>query len=184
MTKKNKIIIFPTDTVYGIGAKINDTENLKKIYQIKKRDLNKPIAILFYSLEQVKNIALIDLKIIKISLFFWPGALTLIVNTTPSFYQLTKEKKIGIRIPNHKLALKILKDEGPLRATSVNDSGQPPLNNFKEIVDKYQNQVDYIYPNEQTNSNVSSTVIDTTAPSWEIIRKGDISLEMIKQTLI
>jgi L-threonylcarbamoyladenylate synthase len=184
MIKKNKIIILPTDTVYGIGTKINDKESLKKIYQIKKRDFTKPIAILFYSLEQIKDIVIIDIKIIKISLFFWPGALTLIVKTTPSFYNSTKEKKIGIRIPNHKLALNLLKDKGPLRVTSVNDSGQPPLNNFEEILNKYKHQVDYIYPNNQKNSNTSSTVIDITVPSWRIIRKGNFSLEIIKKVLI
>ncbi|WP_246833680.1 L-threonylcarbamoyladenylate synthase [Texas Phoenix palm phytoplasma] len=180
---KKKIIIFPTDTVYGIGTKIDDSESLKKIYQIKKRDYNKPIGILFYSLEQLKDIVLINENIIKISKFFWPGALTLVVNTCPSYYKKTNLKKIGIRIPNNKIALKLIKKEGPLFATSVNQSGYPPLNEFEKIKFKYQNKVDHIYKNDQNLSSIPSTVIDITKKNFRLIREGSISLKMIKKII-
>ncbi|MFR0367914.1 L-threonylcarbamoyladenylate synthase [Candidatus Phytoplasma palmae] len=180
---KKKIIIFPTDTVYGIGTKINDLESLKQIYKIKKRDYNKPIIILFYSLEQMKDIVLIDNNIIKISKFFWPGALTLIVNTCFSYYKKTNLKKIGIRIPNNKIALKLIQKEGPFFTTSVNQSGYPPLNDFEEIRLKYQNKVDFIYKNDQNLSLIPSTVIDITENNFRLIREGSISLKMIKKII-
>ncbi|WBL31506.1 L-threonylcarbamoyladenylate synthase [Candidatus Phytoplasma sacchari] len=171
---EKKIIIFPTDTVYGIGTKIDDIENLKKIYQIKKRNLDKPISVLFYSLDQIEKIVFIDDNIRKIADIFWPGPLTLIVYTQNPSYFCIKEEKMGIRIPNHPLALKILKKLGPLRTTSINKSGQPSLNNYQKIKEKYGNKVDYVYPDNYKNlsSGISSTIIDTTTVKWQIIRRG------------
>ncbi|KAB8122079.1 MAG: L-threonylcarbamoyladenylate synthase [Candidatus Phytoplasma cynodontis] len=173
---KKRIIIFPTDTVYGIATKISDTDSLNKIYQIKKRNLDKPITVLFSSLKEIQKIVLINDKILKIANFFWPGPLTLIVPVNPSCFIFEREKKIGIRIPNHKLALKILKKEGPLRTTSVNFSGQPALNNYYEIKKKYQNKVDYIYYDNKKNfsSGISSTVFDIV--NFKIIRMGDTNV--------
>ncbi len=180
---KSKIIIFPTDTVYGLGCSIYDQESLKKIYNIKKRDNNKPISVLFSSLKQIKEIAIIDNKVEKLAISFWPGPLTIIVPTTQKYYDKTKEKRIGIRIPNHSLALQILNKKGPLKVTSVNKSGEPPLNNYLEIKKQYQNKVDYIYPNNKILSNISSTVIDTTSPKWFLVREGSISLLMINKII-
>ncbi|TVY12154.1 L-threonylcarbamoyladenylate synthase [Candidatus Phytoplasma pini] len=180
-----EIIIFPTDTVYGIGAKIEDTKSLDKIYQIKQRDKKKPISILFNNLSQMKDIVILNDRVQKLADFFWPGPLTLIVPTKIDFYNKTKERKIGIRIPNYPLTLEILKKKGPLRATSVNLSGQKPLNNYQEIVDRYKNLVDYIYPYDKNYklSQKASTVLDTTMPIWKILRKGSISSEMIKKII-
>ncbi|MDO8168002.1 L-threonylcarbamoyladenylate synthase [Candidatus Phytoplasma melaleucae] len=126
-----------------------------------------------------------NIQVKKIALFFWPGALTLIVQTHPSYCQLTKEKKIGIRIPNHLLTLKLLQKKGPLKTTSVNESGFPPLQNLKVLINKYQNQVDYIYLDNQNLSQTPSTVIDTTTtPFWRVLRKGAITLSMIRKILI
>ncbi|MDV3198286.1 MAG: L-threonylcarbamoyladenylate synthase [Vigna little leaf phytoplasma] len=180
---KHKIIIFPTDTVYGIGTTLYDKESLLKIFQIKKRDLNKQIAVLCCSLEQTKEIAIFDSKVQKVASFFWPGPLTLIVPTTIKYYQKTKEKKVGIRIPNHPLALKILRIKGPMKTTSVNQSGYPSLNNPHQIFEQYQKLVDYIYVDNQSISKISSTVIDTTSTPWKVIREGSITLFQINSIL-
>ncbi|WP_341266713.1 L-threonylcarbamoyladenylate synthase [Candidatus Phytoplasma fraxini] len=179
----HQIIIFPTDTVYGLGCSIYNYKGLTKIYQIKNRDPNKPISVLFSDLKQIKEIALIDNKIQKLALFFWPGPLTIIVFTHKKYFNLTKEKTIGIRIPNHPLALEILRNTGPLKTTSVNKSGEPPLNDYLEIKKQYQNKVDYIYLNNNFISNVNSTILDTTLSQWTILREGDISLSQIKKIL-
>lgn len=182
---KHKIIIFPTDTVYGIGTNIDDLESLNKIFKIKNRSLEKPIVILFFSLEQMKDIVILNPQIQIIIDFFWPGALTLIVPTKLKYYLKTNEKKIGIRIPNHQLALKILKFKGPMRTTSVNQSGKPPLNDYYQILKQYRHKVDYIYTDKEfvSNSTLPSTVIDTTCNPWKILREGKISVEKINQIL-
>ncbi|WP_323847577.1 MAG: L-threonylcarbamoyladenylate synthase [Phytoplasma sp.] len=178
-----KIIIFPTDTVYGLGCSVYDYKSLKIIYKIKNRDPKKPISVLCFNLEQIQEIALIDNKIKKLALCLWPGPLTIIVFANKKYYSITKEKTIGIRIPNHPLALEILQNKGPFKTTSVNPSGTAPINDYLEIKKKYQNKVDYVYPNDQIISNVSSTVIDTTLSKWKIIREGNISLSKIKEII-
>ncbi|MDV3196294.1 MAG: L-threonylcarbamoyladenylate synthase [Candidatus Phytoplasma stylosanthis] len=183
MKNKNRIIIFPTDTVYGMGCSIYDKESLNQIYNIKKRPLNKPIIILFSSLEQIKQIGIINEKVKKISNFFWPGPLTLIINSHKKHYQKTQEKKIGIRIPNHLLALKILKQKGPMRTTSVNISGEKPLNNYFQIVKEYHNKVNYIYDNDEYISCLNSTIIDITTPNLSLIREGEIPFKTIKKII-
>ncbi|MEZ0180123.1 L-threonylcarbamoyladenylate synthase ['Camptotheca acuminata' phytoplasma] len=183
MKFKSKIIIFPTDTVYGLGCSIHDYDGLNKIYNIKKRDINKPISVLCASLGQLKQIVILNEKITKITDVFWPGPLTLIIPTHPDYYNKTKEKKIGIRIPNHLLALKILKKEGPLRVTSVNISGEEPLYDYTEIKKHFGDKVDFIYKNNDFFSNISSTVVDTTTENWKLIREGEISFEKIQKII-
>ncbi|MDC9031792.1 L-threonylcarbamoyladenylate synthase [Columbia Basin potato purple top phytoplasma] len=181
---KHKIIIFPTDTVYGLGCSIYDKESLKTIYNIKQRDFNKPISILCSSLEQIEEIAIIDEKIKKLISYFWPGPLTIIVFSKKKYFDRTNEKKIGIRIPNHPLALEILKIKGPLKTTSVNKSGEPPLNNYLEIIKQFKHKVDYIYPNNPIPTiNLSSTVIDATLFNLTLVREGCISFAKINKII-
>ncbi|WP_239682424.1 L-threonylcarbamoyladenylate synthase [Candidatus Phytoplasma phoenicium] len=182
---KHKIIIFPTDTVYGIGTTIDDQESLNKIFKIKNRSFDKAITILFYSLTQMQDIVILNSQLRTIIDFFWPGPLTLIVSTKPKYYQKTNEKKIGIRIPNHQLALKILKIKGPMRTTSVNQSGQPALNDPLQILKQYQRKVDYVYIDVKfvATATLPSTVIDTTFTPWKMIREGKINLEQINRIL-
>lgn len=100
------------------------------------------------------------------------------------YFDRTNEKKIGIRIPNHPLALEILKIKGPLKTTSVNKSGEPPLNNYLEIIKQFEHKVDYIYPNNLIpTTNLSSTVIDATLFNLALVREGCISFAKINKII-
>ncbi|MCG3566730.1 MAG: L-threonylcarbamoyladenylate synthase [Candidatus Phytoplasma australasiaticum] len=184
MKNFNNIIIFPTDTVYGMGAPWYDTQSLNKIYQLKKRSLNKPMALLFYNLKQIENLVEINNQIVKIYKQFWPGPLTLIVKAKKQYFQITQESKIGIRIPNHPIALEILKKEGPLKTTSVNKSGEKPINDFQIIKNIYQHEVKKIFPNNYTSSNTPSTVIEINDNNFKILRTGSINLKKFTETFI
>lgn len=179
---KKELYIFPTDTVYGIGAKLYDKSSINEIYRIKGRDFNKPISVLCSNIEQISDFALLTNEAIKLAKAFWPGALTLILKTTNKYYNDTKEESIGVRIPNHKLALKLIEELGPLKTTSVNKSGSEPLNDYDEIMNEYNKEYIKIYKNEELISKVSSTVIDLTN-NLKVIREGDIKIEDIKSVL-
>lgn len=178
-----KVLIFPTDTVYGIGASIYDKESIKKIYEIKGRDFNKPLAVLCSSIEQVNEFAVLTKQAKVIAEGFWPGGLTLILKTNKKYYDLTKEETIGVRMPNHKLALSLLDKYGPLKTTSVNTSGEEPLNDYEIIYEKYHDVVSDIYQNNESLTKLSSTVIDLTSDNYQILREGHITREDILKVL-
>lgn len=177
----NDVIIFPTDTVYGIGCKMTDEKAIERIYDIKKRDTNKRLAVLISSLDQIKDYIEITDTLLKIESKFWPGALTVIVPLTKKLKYY--EDTIGIRIPNSKLALDILKENGAMATTSVNISGMPPLDTYQEIYDSYSNKVDKIYQKIEESSSISSTVIILKDNKIEVIREGKITKEEIEKIL-
>ena len=177
------VIIFPTDTVYGIGTKIFDIDGINKIYDIKKRPKDKPLACLCSSLEQIKSIAVVTKKAEALIKNFLPGALTLILESKEEVYNKIGYKTIGVRIPNCKLALDILNENGPMLTTSVNESGFKPINEYELIVKDYENVVDKIYESNEKSSNLSSTVVLLTNDDIKILREGEITLSMINDCL-
>ncbi len=179
----SKIIIFPTDTVYGIGCQIFDVESIEKIYKIKKRDYNKPLACLCSNLEQIEKVAFVSDKALKLINEFMPGCLTLILKAKKEVEDKIGYKTIGVRIPNYALALDILNNMGPMLVTSVNESGQVALNDYEEIKKQYGAVVEEIYPPNQKSSNIASTVINMTGPNLQILREGVITLDMLKKVL-
>ena len=179
----SKVIIFPTDTVYGIGTPIFDLEGIEKIYQIKNRSKDKPLACLCANLEQIENIAYVDSNAKKLINKFLPGGLTVILKSKEIVLEKIGYETIGIRIPNHKLALSLLEENGAMLTTSVNDSGELPINEYEEIVIKYSNLVDTIYKSDIHSSNVSSTVVRIIDGNVSILREGIISKEDIEKVL-
>lgn len=178
-----KVIIFPTDTVYGIGTGFLNKAGIERIYKLKGRDFNKPMAILCSSLDQISAYAEVTIEAEKLAKAFWPGSLTLILNSNENYFRLTGEKTIGVRKPNHKTALDLIKMYGPLKTTSVNKTNEAPLNDYETIKLNYEKSVDKIYPNDYQSSEVSSTVVDLTKKDMVILRAGSISIEDIKKVL-
>ena len=175
----SKVIIFPTDTVYGIGTPIFDTEGIDRIYEIKKRPRTKPLACLCANLEQINSIAFVDEKAKKLINKFLPGPLTLILNAKDDEKIKIGYKTIGVRIPNNKIALDILNENGPMLTTSVNESGLVPLNEYEDIYRQYNDLVDKIYDTNTTSSNISSTVVLIDGDDLKVLREGEISIDEI-----
>jgi len=179
----SKVIIFPTDTVYGIGTPIFDIEGIKRIYEIKKRPKDKPLACLCADLEQIKSIAYLNDKAIKLINKFLPGPLTLILNAKEEVINKIGYKTIGVRIPNCDIALNILKENGPMLTTSVNESGSIPLNEYDDIKRDYNDLVDYIYDTNTHSSNISSTVVLINDNEFKILRAGEITLDDLNKVV-
>ena len=179
----SKVIIFPTDTVYGIGASIFDKEGQARIYDIKHRDKSKPLAVLCASLNQIEEIAIVNIKAKKLIQRFLPGALTLILPAKDKVKDIMGIPTIGVRIPNSKLALKILTENGAMATTSVNESGEKPLDTYEEIKAVYGNLVDEIYEKEEESSHISSTVVSLIGDDVKLLREGSITLKEIENYL-
>lgn len=179
----SKLIIFPTDTVYGIGCSIWDKDNIKKIYDLKHRSLDKPLACLCANLKQIESIAIVDEKAKKLIATFLPGALTLILKAKKKVTEAIGYQTIGVRIPNCKEALAVLEQNGPMLTTSVNESGETAMNSFEEIRRIYAHQVDELLPPTEHSSNLASTVLWMADENWRILREGSITFQMINDVI-
>ena len=164
-----KIIVFPTDTVYGVGCLYLDDKARDKIYNMKKRDYGKSLPILLSKLEDAKKLARIATKDEEY-LKYWPGALTIIfVSIDKNYIHPT----VALRMPNSNIALAIFDKFGPMEVTSVNYSGEKELNSVEEIEDKFSEFVDYIIIDNQVFSKTPSTII-SLANGFKVLREGSI----------
>lgn len=180
---KGDVIIFPTDTVYGIGARIDDDLAIRKIYEIKHRPQDKRLAVLCASLEDIEKVAYLNDDAIKLINHFMPGGLTIILNSKPEIRSEFILETVGVRIPDHELALRILKHNGPMATSSVNHSGTAPLNDYVEIVRQFQKDVLYVYPNASISTEISSTIVSLVDGKCTLIREGSIKFADITNFL-
>lgn len=177
----NKIVCFPTDTVYGVGCLMNDEVGVNKIYALKQRDKNKPLAILAYNIEQIlPYIEKPSEEVMALMKKYWPGALTIIFNKNKTCKNIINQEiqTIGFRIPNSKIALDILQKFGVMATTSINLSGSAPLNDLNLIKQEFGNEIDYLIEDLEVTSNVSSTVIDATQKPFKVLREGNIKIDV------
>jgi len=169
------LIVIPTDTVYGLSAKLYDEKALTKIYQIKGRDESKKIPLLISKIEQLKDICIMSKLSQAFMKKYWPGPLTIILKTTDMYKQKTGEDTIAVRMPDHPVALKLIDLNGPLKVTSLNKSNEKPLTNFKDIEKNFGPLVKEIYPQGNiVKSDISSTIIDLTTNKIVVVRQGEI----------
>lgn len=181
---QDKVLIFPTDTVYGIGTSIYSKEGIARIYKIKNRPLDKPLAVLCANINQIEEIAYLTDDAKKLISTFLPGPLTVILKSKESILNSFGHDTVGVRIPKYKIALDVLKENGPMATTSVNESGKPSINDYMIIKKIYNNQVDAIYaPDDEPTSSLASTVVDITGCEPKVLRVGAISLDMIDECL-
>lgn len=177
---KGKIVCFSTDTVFGVGALMNDVIAVKKIYALKHRDFNKPLAILASKVEDIlPYIDSFPKEVKELMDKYWPGALTIIFNKNKNTENKVNEefKTVGFRIPASNIALDILEKFGPMATTSINLSGEAPLNDYKSIVDAFGDKIDYIIEDTEPSINVSSTVVDASTDNWKILREGSVKIK-------
>lgn len=182
--KDTDIIVLPTDTVYGIGCKMQAQSTLKRLFEIKKRPFEKAIPVLVSSICQAAEFVLFSQKELKLANAFWPGALTLVLKTKPEYVGLLGET-VAVRMPSHKTTLKIIEKNGPLRVTSCNISGEKPLNDHLEIEKTFLDKVQhYVFDSDESHfSNLPSTIVKITEDQVNFLRQGAISEEKILKVL-
>ena len=174
------IIIFPTDTVYGIGCNPYDANAVKKIYEIKSREKIKSLPVLASSIEIVKQITIIDEFTEKIVKKYWPGPLTLILKLRDKNLKksLNLEDKIAVRIPNSVCTLKLLNKCNLLVGTSANVSGDSSFTNPQECMKNVKNY-DAFVDGGTITSKGESTIIEIENEKIHVIREGALKKEDI-----
>ena len=184
------IIIYPTDTVYGVGASIDSLKGLQKIYEAKERNFNSPLIALLSKVEYIEKIASIDeeKKIIieKLAQEFWPGALTIILNKKENVpgIMVSNGETVGVRIPALKLAQDIIESVGGiLPTTSANISGEKTPRSFEELSEKFKARVEVIVDGGKSPLGIESTILDLTKTLPKILREGAIKKETIEKVI-
>lgn len=179
--KNGGIVIFPTDTVYGIGCNCFSKKAIKRIFDIKARSEKKPINVLTDKIDKIENVT----KNIKneekeIINKYMPGAVTIVLDKKENVPDILTSSlnTIGVRIPNNKIALEILKKiENPLATTSVNISGDLPGLEINDFVKEFENKVDIIIDGGKTKIGIASTIVKVDENSKiNILREGSIKL--------
>jgi L-threonylcarbamoyladenylate synthase len=179
------LVVFPTDTVYGLGAMTFDAAAVSKIYMAKGRGQEKAIPILVSDVDEIFRVASdVNDSAIKLGKKFWPGPLTIVVPRHPSIPDVVSPlPTVGVRIPNLNVSRDLLRMTGPLAVTSANLSGQTSPSTAKGVYAQLNGRIPLILDGGVTPGGIPSTIVDCTGEEPVVVREGPISLEDILSAL-
>lgn len=187
LLSEGKTVIFPTETVYGLGANALDEDAVKKIYEAKGRPSDNPLIVHIYDKEEVYNLAEnINEKAEIIMDKFWPGPITIILNKKDIVPYRTSGglETVAVRMPSHLIAREIIKEAGvPIAAPSANISGRPSPTKADHVYEEMNGRVSGIVLGGDCNFGLESTVLDVTTENPMILRPGSITKEDLEKVI-
>lgn len=176
MLKGGGIVGVPTDTVYGLAAVPTHREAIARLYDVKGRPAGKPIALLVASVSQAEELVVFTPAAAELGRRHWPGALTLVLPTRrrlPDWVGDPTRGTVGVRVPDHPVALELLEAAGPLAVTSANPSGGDPALDHRSARAMFGELVD-LYLEGVCPGGTASTVVDATGSELRILRRGPV----------
>ena len=180
---ENKILAFPTETVYGLGGNAFSKEVTDRIYLIKQRPRNKPFPLLI-TLKWLKKLCLWnDSRIDDLIEAFWPGPLTLILNSNPDLPKHLKNNSgtLAVRFSSSAVVQRLIElGEYPLIGTSANRSGFPACKSADEVANQLKDDVDIVIDGYNGSENLASTIVHCLTEPFKILRLGAISSKELK----
>lgn len=179
------LIVYPTDTVYGIGADIYNEVAVKNLYLAKRRPFDMALSVAVADRKMMESVAILNETADKLIKAFLPGPLTIIIKKNPEVPDIVTagSQKVGIRIPDHPIALEIARRSGPIVATSANIHFQPDAIDIGMATAALGNSVSTYIDAGHSPSGKPSTIIWIKDKEYEIIRQGPITEDMIKEVL-
>lgn len=184
--KGGRLVVLPTDTVYGIGADAFDNTAVAALLAAKGRGRDMPVGVLVGSWHTIEGLvyAMPDgaRDLIRA---FWPGALSLVVRQAPSLQWDLGDARgtVMLRMPLHPVAIELLREVGPMAVSSANVSGRPPAVNAAEARDQLGDLVDVYLDAGPSQQQAASTIVDLTGDAPRILRPGPVSIERIGEVL-
>lgn len=177
--KKGGIVAFPTETVYGLGVDYTNKKALDDLYSIKQRPKNKPFTLLIANVSQIDDFAKdVPAAVYRLADKFWPGPLTLI------FKSKDNKDTVGLRIPNNNVALALVKHaDFPIACPSANISDRQEARNAQDVLKYFESKIDLVLDAGEVELGTPSTVVDVSKPEFQILRRGFIKDDEIKQAL-
>ena len=187
LIREGKIVAFPTETVYGLGANGLDMNAVEGLFKAKGRPQDNPLILHVSNLEQLQSLVTqipeIALECMK---RFWPGPLTMIFNKSEIVpYMITGGlETVAIRMPNNPIALKLIEESSlPIAGPSANLSGKPSPTNASHVIEDLNGKIDMIIDGGETGVGLESTVLDLSIGTPTILRPGGITYEDLKEII-
>ncbi len=185
--KKGEIAVFPTETVYGLGANALDGDAVKKIFEAKGRPGDNPLIVHITEINEWRPLVReLPEKAIRLAEKYWPGPLTMILPKSDIIPTETSGglDTVGVRCPSHPIARAFIKAAGvPIAAPSANISGFPSPTAFQYVYDDMFGRVPVLIDGGDCDFGIESTVITLATPTPRLLRPGAITLEMLKEVL-
>ncbi|MEM4573961.1 MAG: L-threonylcarbamoyladenylate synthase [Candidatus Caldarchaeum sp.] len=185
VVSRGGIVIYPTDTLYGIGCDPFSVDSVKRVFEIKRRE-PKPMPVLIPDIEMLYRVAEPAEHEIEAGFKLWPGPVTILMKKRRELPDLVTagEQTVGVRIPGHLIPLTIMQETNkPLVGTSANISGQPSAQEIGQIDPSILEAVDAVVDGGPTFYNAPSTVIKVSLDGFEVIREGATSRSEIARRL-
>jgi len=186
--RENKTVIFPTETVYGLGANAMSDEAVSKIFKAKGRPQDNPLIVHVSSIEMLEPLILnpLDDKSKKLIKAFWPGALTIVLkhsDRVPNSVCANLDT-VGLRMPDHPIALKLIELAGvPIAAPSANLSGKPSPTEAEHVLSDMMHRVDLMITAEKSRIGLESTVLDMSTDIPTLLRPGGVTVSQIESII-
>lgn len=186
--REGKTVIFPTETVYGLGANALSNEAVAKIFIAKGRPQDNPLIVHVSNIEMVNSLIEKPLNVDCLNLInaFWPGALTIILKHSDKIPNLVSANldTVGIRMPDHPIALKLIELAGvPIAAPSANLSGKPSPTEAEHVLNDMMGRVDMIITSNQSRIGLESTVLDMSTDVPTLLRPGGVTVAQIESII-
>ena len=171
--RRGGLVAFPTETVYGLAASLEDPQTIQELYQVKERPFEKQVTLHVAALEEVsRRSGVVTPLAAALMRRFWPGPLTLVLARVEG-------GTLGFRMPNHPVALALLREAGvPVVAPSANRSGNPPPRTAEEVLRDLADRIDLVLDAGPTPVGVESTVLDLSADPPRLLRPGALEKEV------
>jgi L-threonylcarbamoyladenylate synthase len=183
---RGRLIVMPTDTVYGLTADAFDPAGVRRLLRAKGRGRKVPTPVLIPGLDTLRALATgLTPEARELTREFWPGGLTLICRQQPSLRWDLGDSRgtVALRMPDHEDALAILEDNGPLAVSSANKHGEPPATTIDEAVLMLGSSVEMYLDGGPTPGARPSTILDATDETLRLVREGIISVERLREVV-
>ncbi|PKM78813.1 MAG: threonylcarbamoyl-AMP synthase [Firmicutes bacterium HGW-Firmicutes-15] len=186
LIRAGELVAFPTETVYGLGADAFQPGAVEKIFRAKGRPPENALLVHVSSMDQVQRlVAEIPVSARKLMEHFWPGPLSIILPSRSCVPEIVRGGSIGVglRMPSHPVALALIERTGPLAAPSANLYGRPSPTNAKHVRQDMDGKIAAVLDGGDTGAGLESTLIDLSAGTPRILRRGGTSVELIEEFL-
>lgn len=186
MVKRGKLVVLPTDTVYGIGCDAFSPEAVNTLLAVKGRGPDMPVPVLVGSPSTLPGISTQSGGIVKrLTDAFWPGGLTVVCTQQPSLHWNLGNTAgtVAVRMPLHPVAIEVLRQTGPMAVSSANRTGQPPACSGEQARAQLGDEVAVYLDSFPTEDDVASTIVDVTGKAPRVLREGAVPIETLREVV-